>query len=258
MEAIYPVTGVPVLSKPEWTDVHFGNSYRLTVKVIGDNIVYSQPRGTVALPELEPALEMIARIVTETIGDRRPHVQIADYTYLKGVSSEARRHYIDFMASRPNLVGAVFYGVSPTLRMSIKLGRRLHLVKSNIALVDDFEQAMERANQMLHPPKAKLRPLEGDQGQASSQPSEDHSSQRQWVYQHAGFELRWEVIDRHVIHGSATGLLRTEHIEPVFNLSDQMVRQVGRHGDRPALIIGIKGLEGVSVAGRRRSARRYS
>ena len=25
------MTGVPVLSKPEWTDVHFGNSYRLTI-----------------------------------------------------------------------------------------------------------------------------------------------------------------------------------------------------------------------------------
>ena len=32
-----PVTGLPVTSRPEWTDVSFGNDYRITVNIIGNN-----------------------------------------------------------------------------------------------------------------------------------------------------------------------------------------------------------------------------
>ena len=153
MEAVSPIPDMEVIQKPEWTDVRFGDNYRLTVRVIGRDIVYTQPRGTVSLSELEPALDLIAGIVDEVIGNRRPHVHIADYSYLRSTSAEARRAYIQFMASRPNLVGAVFYGASPTLKMSIKLGRRLHFVKGNIALVNSFDKAMEQAHDMLHQPR---------------------------------------------------------------------------------------------------------
>ena len=251
MEAISPIPDIEVIQKPEWTDVRFGDNYRLTVRVIGRDIVYTQPSGTVSLSELEPALDLIAGIVDEVIGNRRPHVHIADYSYLRSTSAEARRAYIHFMASRPNLVGAVFYGASPTLKMSIKLGRRLHFVKGNIALVNSFDKAMEQARDMLHQPRRsriEVRDPSENRPGADRGPGPDGD----WTYRHRGFELHWELIDDHIMHGAASGMLRSEHIDPVFALADRVSHAARSNGEHPALIIKIDGLDGVSVAGRRR------
>ena len=36
---ICPITGLPVLQRPEWTDVYFGDNYRLTFRVLGRRIL---------------------------------------------------------------------------------------------------------------------------------------------------------------------------------------------------------------------------
>ena len=157
MEATTALTGMRVLEKPEWTDVRFGNSFRITVRVIGDRIVHSEQRGSIALPELRLSLALIERVVRETIGTRRPHVHIADYTDLKSASSDARQFFLKYMGTARNLIGVVFYGASPTLKMSIKLGRRLHLIRANLELAETFEAAMERAQEMLRRPVLEQR-----------------------------------------------------------------------------------------------------
>ena len=51
-----PVTGLPVIRKPEWTDVQLDDNYRTTVEVIGRHIVHSIPHGqaTLQYSALEP------------------------------------------------------------------------------------------------------------------------------------------------------------------------------------------------------------
>ena len=44
-----PVTGLPILSKPEWTDVSFGKNYKITVRVLGNCIILNQLSGHVSL-----------------------------------------------------------------------------------------------------------------------------------------------------------------------------------------------------------------
>ena len=255
MEATCSVTGLHVEQRPEWTDVRIGNSFRITVRVIGDAIVHSQQRGSIALPELQPCLELIEGVVRQTIGTHRPHVHIADYTGLKGASADARRHFLDYMGRSGKLVGVIFYGASPTLKMSIKLGRRLHLIRPNLELVETFDAAIERAQQMLQrppeidrtaPPAATGRPAEPVVviGRAVSNPS--------WECERGGFGLSWEVIDGHVMHGVASGTLRSEHIEEIFEVIERVASHTRRHAPRPAIVVDITELEGVSVAGRRR------
>ncbi len=251
MRASCPVTGVPVLQKPEWTEVPFGNSYRLTVRVVGDSIVYIQPVGSASRPAVDPSLEMISRVVSETIGEHRPYVHIADYSLLRNTSIEARRAIIKYLASRKNLRGMVFYGVSPTLRLSIKLARRLHFVKSNVAIVDNFEEAVAHAQGFLgRPSRAKIEVGEGPH--EVSLHDIGGAAPREWLYEQSSFRLNWEIIEGNVMHGAAIGWLRSEHIEEVISFSDGVMKHIRRLGNRPALIVDIKKLDGVSVAGRRR------
>ena len=252
MEASCPVTDVPVRARPEWTDVPFGSSYRLTVRVVGDDIVLIQPAGTASRPVLEPALEMISRIISEAIGDHTPYVHIADYSLLRSASVEARRVFISYMAGRKMLRGFVFYGVSPTQKLSIQLARRLHFVKANVAIVENFEAAVAHARRFLTHGSAATGAAPDGSPRGLSTADEVAAAPQEWLYEQSGFRLHWEIIDGHVMHGTSAGVLRSEHIEDVIGFTDEVVTHARRFGRRPALIIDIKNLEGVSVAGRRR------
>jgi len=103
--SICPVTGLPILRRPEWTDVSFGKDYKLTVSILGDSIVLNQPSGYVTLHDAENTLRLSSKLVTEIITGGRPYVHISDYSNLRGASLEARKYYIDNMKKRERLLG---------------------------------------------------------------------------------------------------------------------------------------------------------
>ena len=98
---ICPVTGLPVLRKPEWTDVSFGTDFKVSYSILGDNICLGRPSGYGTIYEIEKTLGLNKKIVDEVFADGRPYVQINDYANLRGVSIEGRKFYIaNFTAVR--------------------------------------------------------------------------------------------------------------------------------------------------------------
>ena len=244
MDAASPVSDLRVLQKPEWTDVRLGVDFRVTVRLIGDDIVHSEQHGSIGLSDLKALLRLIEDVVREHVGTRRRHVHIADYTGLKGASFESRRFFIEYMGKSRNLVGVIFFGVSPTLKLSIKLGRRLHLIHTNFEIVDTFDEALERAHQLL---LAAPTAVPAGPTAISAEPQETD-----WTYEHQGFRVRWELVEDRVVHGVASGTLRSEHIDPLFAVTDRAVAHAQRFAPSPAVVLDITEVEGVSVAGRRR------
>jgi len=60
-----PATGLPIFRKPEWTDVRFGKDYKLTISIIGENIVFSKSVGFATLNDVEGVLRFDARVRTD-------------------------------------------------------------------------------------------------------------------------------------------------------------------------------------------------
>ena len=147
--SICPVTGLSILRKPEWTDIKLGKDYRLTLSIVGDNILLSQARGSATLDDMKYAFRINNQVVTETIDGNCPFVQIEDLTIVSELSLEARKYYIDFMRNRKRFVGLIFYGASPLLKLSIKLGRRLNIAKFDVYVVDDYPEAIKLAREIL-------------------------------------------------------------------------------------------------------------
>jgi len=146
---ICPVTGLPILRRPEWTDVSLGKDYKLTVSILGDSIILHQPSGYITLQDAENTVRFSGKVVTEIITGGRPYVHISDYSNLKDASLEARKYYIDDMKKRDRLLGLIFYGASPMVKISIKLGKRLNIVKFNVQIVNDYAEAVKLAIKML-------------------------------------------------------------------------------------------------------------
>jgi len=143
--SICPVTGLPILQKPEWTDVSFGKDYRVTVSIVGDSILWVQSSGYVTLHDEINVLSLTDQVPAEAISEEKPYVQIEDFSNLRGASLEARKYYIDDMKKRKRISGVIFCGASYIFKISIKLGRRLNVVKFPVHIVDDYSEAVRLA-----------------------------------------------------------------------------------------------------------------
>jgi len=139
------VTGLPILRKPEWTDVSFGKDYRVTVSIVGNNILWVKSSGYATLHDEVNVLGLTDQAPAEAISGDQTYVQIEDWTDLRGASLKARKCYIDAMEKRKRISGVIYFGVSTMFKISIKLGKRLSMVKFRVHIVDTYSEAIRLA-----------------------------------------------------------------------------------------------------------------
>jgi hypothetical protein len=118
-QTICPETGLSIIRQPDWLNVAFSPTYQLSYAILGKNILLIQTDGFGTLNDLQNGMRLKNQIIEENIPPDMPIIFIEDSTRNKGVSDEARSCYIDHIKSNRNLLGLVFSGVSPFLRMSI-------------------------------------------------------------------------------------------------------------------------------------------
>jgi len=95
-------------------------------------------------------LALISKVAEEAIAGGRPFVQIEDLSNVPGASLEARKYFIDYMKKREQrFLGLISCGASPTLKVSIKLGKRLNIVKYDVEIVNSHSEAIRLAVKML-------------------------------------------------------------------------------------------------------------
>ncbi len=147
---VCPVSGLRIIRKPEWINIQLEKDYRVTVCIIGDSILLTRASGFATLAGVKQILKVTARIADEEITNSRPYVQIEDFSHLQGVTPEARKYYIEKMKEREQrLRGLIYFGASPLLKLSIKLGRRLNIVKFDVRIVNEYPDAVKLAQKLL-------------------------------------------------------------------------------------------------------------
>ncbi len=146
-----PVTGFPIFSRPEWTDVLFDKDtgYKATFRVLGDSILLGQGSGYATLHGVKKVLKFTSEVEAVAFDGKRPIVQVHDWSDLQGASLESRKYYIDIMKKHEQLLGLIYFGISPMLKMSIKLGKRFNIVKFDVRIADDYSDAVKLALKML-------------------------------------------------------------------------------------------------------------
>ena len=226
-----PVTGLPIIHRPEWTDVSFGTGtdYKATFSIVGDSILLSQVSGYATLRGIEKAFRLLSEVVTAGIAEGRPYVQIEDYSNLHGASLDGRKYYIDYTKKRDRLLGLIFYGTSPIFNMSIKLGKRLNIIKFKAHIVKDYSEAVKLALKMLSADKTQV---DDSLPTVTTQPSAVSTEERlshevvtndDWYLQLDGFSARFEIIYGHILHADTSGFLEEEHVAPIFRMHEKVI-----------------------------------
>ncbi len=147
--AFCPVTGLPVVKKPEWIYTDPSVDYQCAVRVIGNGIIHNRVSGHVSLSAVKNAIDLVHQVVDEHFGTNTPYVQIEDYAGLYGSTIEARRYFIKDITARPNLAALICCNVTALFKVNIRLAMRLVRYHFQVEIADDYAEAVKRAGDIL-------------------------------------------------------------------------------------------------------------
>lgn len=144
-----PVTGLPLVRKPEWTNISFGNPFKITVSVIAEQILWVKTYGYVTDEDQIGAMQLTKDVARQAIPEGAFYVQIDDFKHLNGASLNARTYYIKEIKKRSQLKGLIFCDTSPAFNLSIKLARMLNIVNFSIDIAKNYQSAIDLACKMV-------------------------------------------------------------------------------------------------------------
>ena len=240
---------LPVRIRPEWTNVLLGGDHRLTVRLIGEQILYTRPTGFVREASNRAITDQIEELVRTNVPANLPFVWISDYSGLSGTTVAARKLFASTISGWPRLRGLILFGLSPFLSATVRLGIRLKVVTFPVHIVGFYQEAIEVAMSILRSLPADERPLP-----IPSTVLTDPG----WELELDGYSIRFEVLNSSVVHSVQEGRIREEHLDPIFELRDTVIRESGLKGKPFSILAGLGNVEKSSHAGRLGYVRRMT
>lgn len=139
---ICPFSNLEIYSPPEWKRVVFQDGYTVSFWKIGENIFLSKGHGDVYLEGLKQAIEFRQRIIREHLADDRYYIVLEDSSELGKVPGEARALYKTDVELDSRMGCVIFFGGSTFLKLSVFLAKKIHLVHSNVFILDTYEESI--------------------------------------------------------------------------------------------------------------------
>jgi len=243
---------LPVQIRPEWTDVLLGGDHVFKMRLIGQQIICTRPAGFVDEQTTQATMDRVEDAVGTFIPDGLPFVWVSDYSGMSGITIGARRLFASTVSKWSRVCGMVLFGMSPFFSATVRLAIRLNLVPFPVHTAASFQEAIEVATSILRSLPSSERPV--------PIPPAILTDER-WKLELHGYSIRFEVIDGSVLHSVQKGSIREEHLDPVFEMRDEVMLASGLKNKRFSILAGLENVEKSSHAGRlgyvRRMARWY-
>ncbi|MBU3915804.1 PAS domain S-box protein, partial [bacterium] len=110
------------------------------------------------------------------------------------------------------LLRLIFCNVSPIHSLSIKLAKKLNIVRFDTHVVENYADAIKIAKAALKPRKS----------QSDSSVSEIVSND-DWQLRVDNYSVKFEIIDGLILHADSTGEMEEWHVKPIFELHDRIM-----------------------------------
>ncbi len=218
------MTGLTLFSKPEWIDVNFGNSFTVSLGLLGNNIIYSQGLGYVTPHDILNFALLIKKIKTECDLDERSYIRIEDWTNITGTSRKAREEYIQFLRSSEQPEALILFGLSPMFRAGVNLGKRIYRLNYDIEIASDYYEAVSQALNILTKSQITFDNFNENANVPLRSVTDKNSiiqkviTQPDWRYQSDGFSMQSEILNGKILHIVSTGKFKEEDVEPIFRV----------------------------------------
>jgi signal transduction histidine kinase len=216
-----PVSGLPVVALPEFTDIQINEDYYTTLKKIGDNIVYVESRGSYKNVDFDKFYKLVEDFCVAT-DIRRPYLQIRNLSNLKGRLSfkNTKKQMSYFNKYQDTMIGVVFIEEPSWFKPFINQGLRLFKQsRFRVATVKNYSDAIAAAQKILAGVKIN-KPLR----------FEDLVFKPEWVYENKenNYKYRIGCIPGYLLYISLHGKFSSS--TDISN-SDKIVRKVMAEND---------------------------
>jgi signal transduction histidine kinase/CheY-like chemotaxis protein len=147
-----PVTGLPIESRPEWTDLQVAEQYCVTFKRIGDNILLNLPQGNMAYFDTDRYFELRNKVICEAFPDGRYYVDLKSYEKLTGspLFRERKKLIRKLFDEAATCKGYLIYGQSSLVTMIFNVATEmLGKLPFPARTFNDYESAVLFADGLL-------------------------------------------------------------------------------------------------------------
>ena len=208
-EMICPISGLPVLTLPEFTDVQLNEGYFLTLKKIGNSIVYIDTKANFKYHDLDKFNALVANFCIAA-DVRKPYVQIRDLSSSTGRLSfrTIKRQASFFLENQDTMIGLVMIEGPSWLMPLANQGLKIFKPSFKIASVRNYSDAVASA----------VNILEGKKDNTKHTPDkpvsfEDIVFKPEWVYENSGNGYKYKIgcIPQHLLYISIHGQICESH-----------------------------------------------
>ena len=226
MPLFCPRTGFKVFTDPQWVDQQVSNFFTANFWIINDSIIYSLPKGYADLKGVRNSLslnEKVAGSVSEGCG---PFVQIEDYAFLAGSSSDSRRYFTDNINRDKRRLSLIFCNLSQPFSIAVKIGKRFNTTGKTIHVARHYSDAVKRALELSdqNQRKSDIAPIElnkcFDTADRFLSPVE-LLSEEAWNIHTPEFSNRMVLVDRCILHSTSEGYFESKHIPLIEHTRSQ-------------------------------------
>lgn len=254
------VSGLPIRQDRAWQDVDFGREFSISLSTIGSNILLAEPKGYITLDDVKQYLAFIDGFFKEAFDDGQTVFGLLDSSRIVGMSSEARRYYIERNKAVSRFGGIVFFNASLVLKVSIRLGKSLNIFDFDVEIAGDYSQAIKAALQMMERSGITMSGLSSHKmdhlgRQSAISVKQDRVKIRtdpDWCLDLDGFSVHYEIIADDILHTVAKGHLREQHMPYVWEAFEGVFDKVGLPQKSFYYINGVNDLEGMTWKARMR------
>ncbi len=258
LQNVCPQTGYRIFTCPEWTDVSFDENYETSLSIIDDRIIFSRPMGYATLSGVNQFLKLVDDIIEARFPAHVSCILVEDMSNLSGATTEARRRYIKWLKNFQRLKGLIFFGTSPLLKISVKLGKRFYRGPVQIEMAKTYESAVTLAQNFLS--KAPIRDIDEPSPFSvrsfNPQRLDDDSDlkkdrDRKWGKRLDDFNIQFTALDSKVLYATVRGVLKTEHIQYIAALREKATKEINPQGVVDYTISDISQLTSANIKARK-------
>jgi signal transduction histidine kinase/CheY-like chemotaxis protein len=213
-KSICPTTGFEIISHSDWTEVSFGDNYKVTFKVIENCILFAKSVGNVTINNLKNTLALSQTIIDKFFKDK-PFVYMEDLKDVASITTEGRKYYINFLKKQKKLKALIYFNASPFLRLSINLAQKINYFTFNIYATKTYEQAINNALRLI----GTNKPLHGEVL------SSENKKKQVWNYKINNYPVQFEIIENNILKISGKGHFDIQHVKPAIQYLTEIVKE---------------------------------
>ena len=219
-KSVCPVSGLSIITRPEWTEIKLDSDYYATYSIIGKAILLITLKGNLSEKGSISLLEKRAEVLDEAGLSDRKYAELRDYRMLADTSSRGGRMILtNFLLKeqvKGHLQGFWVFEAPFLIKFMFQVGLRLHKTVIPVVVAKDYREAVRSALKVLRQGGVDVG------SRLYSRLKKD-----EWALDIEEYGISFELIGDDILYTIARGKQREPHVDKYFELHEKVLHETG-------------------------------